>query len=262
MGGNAESSSPAYSERRRGQENENHKKAASTGHFSQSEHDAILLHVAFAIVAAVTLLSSPPESLGPRIWSLIIGWYTSVITTALQRNHTHWLKLLRFLSMISIFFVIPDGFLVKGLKTIHFPDIGVGQIFGVSSFMAFMWAIPLFLSTLVGMGMEERGAGMYQAAWGSGITSLIVMGGSELVLTRIPIWYALGNCSTVGQHAAIYVLVPECCLGMVVFLGWKYIVSLQGQVSFIVQLYLAFLIMCSYLGNLIVWYMILDGDKL
>lgn len=230
---------------------------------NKSEQDAIVLHVAFSIVASVTIITSPRDDLGLRIWSLIIGWYTSIIFTAHQRNHTHWLHIVKFLLLICICFIFPDGFLVKGLKTLWFPDMGVGQIFGVTSFMPFMWAIPLFISTLVGIGMEDRGAGIDQAAISAGIMGLILMGGSEGVLTRIPVWHVLdNNCSTMGHYIAIYVLFPEFCLGMCTYLGWKYIRLEHGRVSFLRWFSVAFLIMCVYLGNLIVCFMIIDGDKL
>mmetsp|Transcript_8710 Transcript_8710/g.16218 ORF Transcript_8710/g.16218 Transcript_8710/m.16218 type:complete len:261 (+) Transcript_8710:195-977(+) len=229
----------------------------------KSEHDAILLHILFTITATVALITSPQEDLGLRIWSLIIGWYTSVLFIALQRNHTHWLEILNFLILLCGCFIFPDGFLTQGLKTISFPDMNVGQIYGVTSFMPLMWAIPLFISKLVGYGMKDRGYDMHQSALGAGLMGLILMGGSEVILTRIPIWHALDNSCTsiIGGHVAIYVLFPEFCLGGCTFLGLEYIGSQQEGVPLIGRFAAAFMIMCMYLGNLIVCFMIVDGEK-
>ncbi|KAL7527740.1 hypothetical protein ACHAWF_002290, partial [Thalassiosira exigua] len=227
----------------------------------RSERDAASLHASFAAVAASALTSSPRERIGERIWALLIAWYAAVAATALLRKHERWLDVLAFLFPLCACFVFPDGFLVLGLKTIAFPDAGVGRIFGVPSFMPWMWAIPLFLVILTGAGLEDRGYTTNEAALGSGIVGLIIMGGSEFVLTRIPLWHVLEKCSTIGQHAAIYVLLPEFCLGISSYLGWSYIRS-HKQVSYLVRSFVAFAIMTMYLGNLIVCFMVVDGDKL
>ena len=224
-----------------------------------SEKDAIALHGAFVVIAFITVIISRPfESLGVSIWSLIIGWYTSILVIARQRNHRDWILLLKMLVPLCIFFSFPDGYLASGLGTILFPDMGVGKIFQVSSFMPFMWAIPLFMSTMVGSGMETRGAGTYKAAIGAGFAGFVIFSGSEVILTRIPIWYPVeGTCTHIGT-TAIYVLFPEFCLSLMTFLAFHHL----KEGPYLPQVFAAFMVMCMYLGNLIVCFMIVDGDKL
>lgn len=222
-------------------------------HFlSQSERDAINLYIVFGITALVTIITSPSESLGLRIWTIVVGWYAAIITTAIRRKHSDWLRMLKFLVPLCIFFVFPDGFLATNLQTLEFPDMGVGQVYQVTSFMPLMWAIPLFVVILVGKGTEDRGASTGHAAFSAGLSALVVFLVAEELLTRIPIWHAL-NCTTIG-HIAIYVLFPEFCLGPTAFLMYKF-----SQFSFLAQIFGAFGIMIMYLGNLVVCFMIIDG---
>ncbi len=223
-----------------------------------SEKDAIVLHVAFLVIAFITVIISPFESLGVSIWSLIIGWYTSILVIAGQRNHRDWILLLKMLLPLCIFFCFPDGYLASGLGTITFPDMGVGRIFQVTSFMPFMWAIPLFMSTMVGKGLETRGAGPYKAAIGAGFVGFVIFLASESILAMIPIWHPVEGTCTEIVNVAVYVLFPEFCLSLTTFLAFRHL----KEEPYLVQIFAAFMIMCMYLGNLIASFMIVDGDKL
>lgn len=169
--------------------------------------------------------------------------------------------MLRALVPISLLMVLPDGYLTTELKTVAFEDMHVGQIFKVSTFMSFMWTIPLFISTMVGRGLESRGFGIVRATIGAGLAALLIFIGSEELLTRIPIWHALeGSCTKVG-NVALYVLFPEACLGMVVFLWCRYCLmeSHTSHIPLSLQLFGAILIVSMYLGNMIVCFRIIDG---
>lgn len=234
-------------------------------HRLKSERDAVLLCASIAAVACATVATSPPEDLGWRIWALVAGWHASVVVVAWRRGHALWLELWGFLLPLCACMVFPDGFLVRGLGTLAFPNRGVGTIYGVPSFMPLMWAAPLFASTLAGIGMRDRGFGGGRAALGAGAASLVMIGCSEAVLTRVPVWRPI-DCTTVwGRDVAAYVLFPEFCLGVCTFLGWEFVrwgKEEWGKVSLLQRISVAFMIMCTYLGNLIVCYMIIDGDKL
>ena len=216
------------------------------------------MHGAFFVIAFITVVISPNESLGISIWSLIIGWYATITVIACQRNHREWILLLKMLIPLCIFFVFPDGYLTSGLGTISFPDMGVGRIFQVSSFMPFMWAIPLFISTMVGRGLERRGAGPYKSAIGAGFIGFVIFLASEVILTMIPLWqHVEGSCTIIG-NVAIYVLFPEFCLALMTFLVFHHL----SEGPYLLQIFAVFMIMCMYLGNLIVCFMIVDGNKL
>lgn len=233
-------------------------------HLFGSESDAILFHLGFAAIAILALCISPKSSLGVVVTALVVSWYIGIITVAILRNHKEWLSLLRFLFILCICFIFPDGFLAKGLKTIHFPDYGVGKIYEVSIFMPFMWAIPLFLSTLLGQGFHLRRInGEFPSALIAGVFGLFIFAASEEILTSIPLWTAQ-NCKTIG-NVAMYVLFPEFCLPMVTFLVWDYLLKRKNEIQPISlggEILAAFLIMCSYLGNLVACYMVFDGELL
>ena len=66
--------------------------------------------------------------------------------------------------------------------------------------MSFMWAIPLFISTMVGRGLERRGAGPYKSAIGAGFIGFVIFLASEVILTMIPLWqHAEGSCTIIGN---------------------------------------------------------------
>lgn len=239
---------------------------------SASEQDAIILHVAFSIISLVLLLPhtmplEPSVSLGIRIWTLVLGYNISLIQFALQKSYREWMVIIKFLIPLSMFMVVPDVFLVTGPKTVVFPDMGVGRIHGVSSFMALMWTIPLFASTLIGRAMEARGSGVRKAAFlGAGLSGLVLIVGSEEILTRIPIWHAQ-NCSSLGwplSHVAAYLLLPEYLLPVVTFLACRYsLAPTEGKsstVSFPSQVFGAFLTMCMYMGLCAFSYMVVEVE--
>ena len=229
-----------------------------------SESDAILFYLGFAAIAILAIYISPKSSLGVVVTALVVSWYIGILTVAILRNHKEWLGLLRFLFILCICFIFPDGFLATGLKTIHFPDYGVGKIYPVSIFMPFMWAIPLFLSTLVGQGFHLRQTnGEFPSALIAGVFGLFIFAASEEILTRIPLWTAQ-NCKAIG-NVAMYVLFPEFCLPIVTFLVWDYLLKRKSElqpISLGCEILAAFFIMCSYLGNLVACYMVFDGDIL
>lgn len=229
-----------------------------------SESDAIIFHLGFAAIAVLAISLSPKSFLGVVVTALVVCWYIGIISVAILRNHKEWLGLLRFLFILCICFIFPDGFLAKGLNTIYFPDYGVGKIYEVSIFMPFMWAIPLFLSTLLGQGFHLRQTnGEFSSALIAGAFGLFIFAASEEILTSIPLWNAQ-NCKTIG-NVAMYVLFPEFCLPVVTFLVWNYLLKRKNEfqpISLGGEILAAFLIMCSYLGNLVACYMVFDGDLL
>lgn len=221
--------------------------------FNRSEQDGIVFHLAFVIITLLTLLSSPDESMGFRIWYLIIGWYAGIMWVAIRRLHSDWLLILKFLVPLCCFFVFPDGFLATVLHTLEFTDMGVGMIYNVTSFMPLMWSIPLFMSTMIGRGMEARGASTCHAALSAGMVASIIFTASEEILTQIPIWVATENCRKVG-NVAIYVVLPEFILGMLTFLAIKNCTHRP----FWLQIFVAFTVMSAYLGNLAVFHLTIN----
>ena len=224
--------------------------------FSQSEEDAIYLHTIFGAIAFTTLLAVPTEHLGLSLWVLVFVWYVAIFVVAHRKKHSEWMQMMRFIIPLCICFIFPDGFLVEYLHTIVFPDMGVWTIYGVPSFMPFMWAIPIFLSILFGRGLEERGVGIVNTSLGAGGVAFVIFAGSEEILTQIPIWSAVETVTKIG-NMAVYVLVPEFCLGVTASLMYRF----SRHFSLLVQIFAAFLTMCVYLGNLIVWNMIIEGPS-
>ena len=229
--------------------------------YTVAERDAITFHLSFAFIAAVTLLTTnlePGIEMGRRIWILILGYYAGILYLV-KHNNNEWIQMFKLLIPLGVIMVVPDGYFVIGLKTLEFTDMGVGQIFGVSSFMCFMWTIPLFISTAIGRGIERRGASIWNAALSAGFVSILIFTAAEHLLAYIPIWY-FKHCTMIGYHP-LYVLLPEYIAGAMTYLACRVCIY-EKNISYPAVMMGAFIIMSTYVGSAVVCYMLIDYDKL
>lgn len=215
-----------------------------------SERDLIWFYAGFALIA-VPVLFVPLGSLGLRVWLLVAGWNIALLLAARWRGHDRWLGIWLFLLPLSILQVFPDWFLSAQLNVLVFPDIGAPMVGTVSSFMALMWVIPLFLAVMAGEAARQRhgtSAGVAAAA----VTALLIFAASESISWRIPLWYA----QDVGtwQHMAFYVLPAELVLGTSTYAGYL----LTRERGPVLRIAAAAGIMLMYLGALAFFYLLFE----
>ena len=181
------------------------------------ERDLVVLHVAFAVVAALVLLVPGQLAQGWRIWILLIGYNVATLGVVLIRGHDAWLRAWWFAAVTSVFQVVPDAFLVAGLGTLTFPADGAPNLGPVTASMALMWTIPLVLIvSAADSATRRRGA---VAGWVTAVlTAGVVFVGAEALLPPLGIWEPVG-VTTIGGWLAPYVLPPELLLGAAAWWG-------------------------------------------
>ncbi len=181
------------------------------------ERDLVVLHVAFAVVAALVLLVPGQLAQGWRIWILLIGYNVATLGVVLIRGHDAWLRAWWFAAVTSVFQVVPDAFLVAGLGTLTFPADGAPNLGPVTASMALMWTIPLVLIvSAADSATRRRGA---VVGWVTAVlTAGVVFVGAEALLPPLGIWEPVG-VTTIGGWLAPYVLPPELLLGAAAWWG-------------------------------------------
>ncbi|MEP7134981.1 MAG: hypothetical protein ABI904_08615 [Chloroflexota bacterium] len=217
---------------------------------TKEQRDVLLFHIAFAILAAIGLLL-PFASLGLRILVLVVIYNLALPTFAHLSGYPQVSKLWIFLAPISLMMIFPDWFLAGKLHVLVFPQTGAPSIGPIPIFMAGMWIIPLFIILYLGEQVENsfnRTSALIAVA----LLSLITFVSSEATLWAVPIWYAQ-NVTQIG-HVALYVIVPEILFGLSVYLSYRITENKNWQT----RLLAAYVIMVLYLGNLSLFYLLME----
>ncbi len=218
---------------------------------SREEKDFLAFHLVFALLCVAVLAAPLAVQAGPRMAALTALYLVAFPFTAIRRGHRWWVDLWAFAFVTSAFQVFPDWFLSAELGILVFPPDGFPKIGTVSGYMAGLWSIPLVCVIFAGRRAAERvstRAGYVAAA----IASLLVFGMSEETVWMIPSWYATG-VRTLG-HTALYVIVPEILLGLSAY--WMYD-RVRGK-GLRVKLPAAFCVMAFYLGNLALFFFLVE----
>jgi len=217
-----------------------------------TEKDAIYLHLAFAALCAVVLLVPAGVSTGVRFLFLVIAYNAAVPLVGNARGHGEWTRLWRFALALSVFQVFPDWFLSAQLGVLVFPEDGLFKIGTVSSYMAGLWTIPVFMIVFTGLRVKKR-RGNRAAAIAVAAVSLAVFALSELLMGRLGSWHA-ENVKVMLGPAALYILAPEIILGLSAY----YVYRAVRKKPFWKTALSAFLVMLLYLGSACWFYFIIE----
>jgi uncharacterized membrane protein len=174
---------------------------------TRSERDALVFHLAFALLAFVVLRLAEP-ALGLRISVLVVVYNLMLPAYAQWRGHDEWLDLWLFLLPVSLLQVLPDWLLASVFNVLVFPNTGSAHIGGVPVFMAGMWVIPLFMLVMTERALTPR-FGRVAGVLGTLLASALIFLSAEALAWRIPIWSAQNV--TQWQGVALY-LVPALLL--------------------------------------------------
>ena len=215
-----------------------------------TERDALLFHLVFAGIGALLLWAPLSWSLGLRVL-IFVGLYNVAIPlVAANRNHDRWTELWAFLLPLSLLQVIPDWFLVDVAGSLRFPPQGIPEIGPVPGHMALMWVVALFPVLFVGERLHKRTG--WSSLWAVVPLGLVVFGASEALVTRIPVWEAVGVATY--ESIALYVLPAEVLLCVVADMAWR---KTSGK-SLATRLGVSVLVMMSYLGALCTSYLFIE----
>jgi hypothetical protein len=218
---------------------------------NQSQKDFLRVHAVFALAALLILALPIGIVVGLRLCGLVVFYNILIPLVGWRRGHPEWVRLWTFLLPLSILQIFPDWFLAAELGTLVFPDTGSPMISPTPIYMAGLWVIPLFLTTYLGLWVQERSTRRNSMIVVSAASFLIFFG-SEATLWQIPIWHAEGV--TTIAHVAVYVIIPEIILGLTTFMAYDH----TKTRSLWPRLSAAFLVMLIYMGGLSTFYLVFE----
>jgi len=213
--------------------------------------DLILMHIVFAVPAALILVLFSTTPIGAQLLAVVIIYNIILPLWAYFRNHRDWLDLWLFVVPLSILMIFPDWFLSNQLNVLSFPVDGFPMIGSIPIYMAGLWAIPLFIILFIGVTMEMKEAPILTYV-SVVIISLLLFGGSEATLWMLGSWYA--HDVTMIGNVAIYIIIPELILGLSTYIGYKMV----KEKGIWYKLMAAFSIMVFYIGNASFFYFLIE----
>lgn len=172
-----------------------------------AERDLVVFHVAFlAVCVAVLLLPGP---LGWQVAALVLLYDVGLLALAHVRQVRSLLRLWWFAAVLSVWQVLPDVFLVEGLRTLVFPPDGFPDIGPVTATMAGLWTIPMVVVVATALAVGRRRGRGARAAAAVAVGALVFVP-AEAVLPELGIWEARG-VTTLG-NVALYIIPAEIAL--------------------------------------------------
>jgi hypothetical protein len=213
--------------------------------FSETQiRDFLLIHVIFAVIAAVTLLVPlPGATISGKMLVLVIIYNGLIIVEFYGKEYNDWKHIWVFAFILSLLMVFPDWYLAETLGALQFPVDGFPMIGGaIPIYMAGLWSIPFFIILFVGKESQERKSLNFAYTLVSVLTVLIFVL-SELTLVALPSWTA----TVIGMtgNLAWYIIIPELFLGLSAFICYNYVKDREIWM----KIFSAFTVMILYIGN-------------
>ncbi|KNC80085.1 hypothetical protein SARC_07528 [Sphaeroforma arctica JP610] len=119
------------------------------------EYEMTKFHICFQLAAMGVLLTSPNQN-DVTLLVLMVGYHFTLYWRILSKFTLLW-DVYVFLVPLSVAMVIPDWILSQELDILVFQHKTVLMIGTVPTYMAFMWVMPLIITTLTGETLTRRG---------------------------------------------------------------------------------------------------------
>ncbi|TFG97064.1 hypothetical protein E4H12_09580 [Candidatus Thorarchaeota archaeon] len=219
----------------------------------KSIKDFILIHVIFAVLAAITLLFPfPTASVDGKMLVLVILYNALIIIEFNLKGHDEWKSIWLFSFILSLFMVFPDWYLAETLGALVFPTGGLPMIGGsIPLYMAGLWSIPFFIIIFVGKEIQKRKS--IEMTYGIvAIIGVLIFVLSELTLVNLPSWTA--TVTGITGNLAWYIIIPELLLALSAFICYEYILEKKIWMTIIG----AFTVMIFYIGNASFFYFLIE----
>lgn len=199
--------------------------------------------VLYALAGAVALSLEPPAK-GWAVLACSIAGCVGLVIVCRLTGSARGALIAGMVIPISVFQVLPDWFLVEGLGTLRFDQLGGPRIDDALPLaMAGLWALPLFVVCIVA---RDR-------LWAGAAAGLAVFAATEIAAPTVGIWEPVGASTVLG--AAIYVLPAEAALGA----ATVYAVRVAGKLSLAQRLLPALAVSILYTGALAISWLLVDG---
>ena len=166
------------------------------------------------------------DNVGNTVLLLVVSWHLVIFFRGLLQ-YPRVLSFYRFLLPLSLWFILPDWFLVTYARTLEFPRNGSFWMIGgaVSPCMAGMWSIPgfLVLQSCYPDSSDTNNSKLTAFCYAkAAIVGLVVFGAAEQLLPFI--WTATENvvhrAGWGGEGLAMYVLPAETLLGPMILYSY------------------------------------------
>ena len=219
----------------------------------KSIKDFILIHVIFAVLAAVTLLFPLPGApVDSKMLLLVILYNALIVVEFSMKGHEEWKIIWLFSFILGLFMVFPDWYLAETLGALVFPTGGLPMIGGsIPLYMAGLWSIPFFIILFVGKEIQKRKS--IQMTYGIvSILGVLIFVLSELTLVDLPSWTATVTGMT--GNLAWYIIIPELFLGLSAFICYDFVRDKQIWM----KIAGAFSVMILYIGNASFFYFLIE----
>ncbi len=215
--------------------------------------DFILIHVIFAILAAVTLLVPiPTATISGKMLVLVLVYNVLIVVEFVAKGYDDWKSIWIFVFILSLLMVFPDWYLAATMGALQFPDDGFPMIGGaIPIYMAGLWSIPFFIIVFIGKGVQNRKS--LGLAYGIvSVVSVLIFVLAELTLVNLPSWSA----TVIGMtgNLAWYIVVPELLLGLSTFICYNMVKEKKIWMAIIG----AFTVMILYIGNASFFYFLIE----
>jgi len=215
--------------------------------------DFLLIHIIFAVIAAVTLLIPLPEAtISGKMLVLVLIYNGLIIVEFYGKGYGVWKQIWSFAFVLSLLMVFPDWFLAETLGALQFQLDGFPLIGGaIPIYMAGLWSIPFFIILFIGIHVQERKS--LKLAYGIvSILSVAIFALAELTLVYLPSWTATVS-GKIG-NLAWYIIVPELILGLSAFVCY----DIVKDKRFWMKIVGAFTVMILYIGNASFFFFVIE----
>jgi len=220
---------------------------------NQSIKDFVIIHVIFAVLAAITLLFPfPTATIDGKMLLLVIMYNALVVVEFNLKGYSEWRNIWLFSITLSLLMVFPDWYLAETLGALVFPPGGLLMIGGaIPLYMAGLWSIPFFIIIFIGKVIEERKS-IQMTYLIVSIVSVVIFVLSELTLVNLPSWTATVTGMT--GNLAWYIIIPELLLGLSAFICYNAITGREIWMN----LSGAFIVMILYMGTVSFFYFLIE----
>ena len=215
--------------------------------------DFVLIHIIFAVLAAVTLLLPiPTATVSGKMLVLVLIYNGLIVVEFYSKGYEEWKSIWIFAFILSLLMVFPDWYLAETLGALQFPVDGFPMIGGsIPIYMAGLWSIPFFIILFVGKQTQERKS-LNLAYTIVSVLTVLIFTLSELTLVALPSW----NATVIGMtgNLAWYIIIPELFLGLTAFICY----NIVKDQKLWMKIAGAFAVMILYIGNASFFYFLIE----
>ena len=201
------------------------------------------VHVALFVGGAIALsLDRPAQGWG--VFGCVVAYAAALNWACRTRGQGDLLAVAGFVTLVSVFQVLPDWVLADLVGTLRFVDTGGPRVDDVIPLaMAAMWVAPLFAALALSGGRPGRAA----------LFAGLIFFGTELLAPTLGLWEPTGDTNR-WHGVAVYVVPAEAALGWATATAFAHV----RHSTLEVRVGAALAVSTFYLGALVLAHFVID----